>query len=202
MIGLSDLLLLVSHLFAVPLLVLWVGLQKHSLILHSYSTQNQQRPYQKLSEKWLLITSLSGCSLEQKLPSSVTHSPDRTRPGTPFLTSAIPGLRSALECRNLISSNSFAHRLGTGNSALQLAPGPVGLKPELGQGRSEFIYKIRFLQAVWLLTFLWTSRFVSPVTVSAHRSFFEFFWSLHIWWLQTQQDNNHQERGQLCFPHS
>jgi hypothetical protein len=52
---------------------------------------------QKLSEKWLLITSLSGCSLEQKLPTSVTHSPDRSRPGTPFLTSAIPGLRSALE---------------------------------------------------------------------------------------------------------
>jgi hypothetical protein len=71
------------------------------------------------------------------LPSSVTHSPDRTRPGTPFLTSAIPGLRSALECRNLISSNSFAHRLGTGNSALRLAPGPVGLKPELRQGRSD-----------------------------------------------------------------
>jgi len=42
-----------------------------SVILHSYSTQNQQRPYQKLSEKWLLITSLSGCSLEQKLPRSV-----------------------------------------------------------------------------------------------------------------------------------
>jgi len=61
------------------------------------------------------------------LPSSVTHSPDRTRPGTPFLTSAIPGLRSALECRNLISSNSFAHRLGTGNSAIRLAPGrPAG----------------------------------------------------------------------------
>jgi hypothetical protein len=116
--------------------------ERRSVILHSYSTQNQQRPYQKLSEKWLLITSLSGCSLEQKLPSSVTHSPDRTRPGTPFLTSAIPGLRSALECRNLISSNSFAHRLGTGNSALRLAPGPVRLKPELRQWRSEFIYKI------------------------------------------------------------
>ncbi len=116
--------------------------QRRSVILHSYSTQNQQRPYQKLSEKWLLITSLSGCSLEQKLPSSVTHSPDRTRHGTPFLTSAIPGLRSALECRNLISSNSFAHRLGTGNSALRLVPGPVGLKPELRQGRSEFIYKM------------------------------------------------------------
>jgi hypothetical protein len=58
------------------------------------------------------------------------------------LTSAIPGLRSALECRNLISSNSFAHRLGTGNSALRLVPGPVGLKPELRQGRSEFIYKM------------------------------------------------------------
>jgi len=96
----------------------------------------------KLSEKWLLITSLSGCSLEQKLPSSVTHSPDRTRPGTPLLTLAIPGLRSTLECRNLISSNSFAHRLGTGNSALRLAPGSVGLKPEFRQGRSEFIYKI------------------------------------------------------------
>jgi hypothetical protein len=40
------------------------------------------------------------------------------------------------------SSNSFAHRLGTGNSALQLAPGPVGLKPELRQGRSELIYKM------------------------------------------------------------
>jgi len=64
------------------------------------------------------------------------------RPGTSFLTSAIPGLHSALECRNLISSNSFAHRLGTGNSTLRLAPGPVGLKPELRQGRSEFIYKI------------------------------------------------------------
>jgi len=60
----------------------------------------------------------------------------------PFLTSAIPGLHSTLECRNLISSNSFAHRLGTGNSALRLAPGPVGLKPELRQGRSELIYKI------------------------------------------------------------
>jgi hypothetical protein len=34
---------------------------------------------------------------------------------------SIPGLRSALECPNLISSNSFAHRLGTGNSALRLA---------------------------------------------------------------------------------
>ncbi len=30
MIGLGDLLLLVSHLFAVPLLVLWVGLQKRT----------------------------------------------------------------------------------------------------------------------------------------------------------------------------
>ncbi len=76
------------------------------------------------------------------MPTSVTHSPDRTRPVTPFLTSAILGLRSALECHNLISSNSFAHRLGTGNSALRLAPGPVGLKPELRQGRSELIYKI------------------------------------------------------------
>jgi hypothetical protein len=65
---------------------------------------------EKLSKKWLLITSLSGCSLEQKLPSSVTDSPDRTRPVTPFF-------RSALEC-------PFAHRLGTGNSALRLAPGP------------------------------------------------------------------------------
>jgi hypothetical protein len=45
-------------------------------------------------------------------------------PVTPFLTSAIPGLRSALECPNLISSNSFAHRLGTGNFALRLPPGP------------------------------------------------------------------------------
>jgi len=78
----------------------------------------------KLSEKWLLITSLNGCSLEQKLP---TDSPDRTRPVTPFFTSAISGLRSVLECRNLISSNSFAHRLGTGNFALRLAPGPGGL---------------------------------------------------------------------------
>ncbi len=75
---------------------------------------------EKLSEKWLLITSLSGCSLEQKLPSSVTDNPDRTRPVTPFFTSAIPGFRSALECPNL----NFAHRLGTGNSALRLAPGP------------------------------------------------------------------------------
>jgi hypothetical protein len=58
---------------------------------------------------------------------------------TPFLTSAIPGPRSALECPNLISSNSFAHRLGTGNSALRLAPGPVGLNAELRHGRSEFI---------------------------------------------------------------
>jgi hypothetical protein len=57
----------------------------------------------------------------------------RTGLGTPFLTSAISGLRSALECCNLISSNSFAHRLGTGNSALRLALGPVGLKPELRQ---------------------------------------------------------------------
>ncbi len=58
--------------------------------------------------------------------------PDPARhPFFPFFTSAIPGLRSALECRDLISSNSFAHRLGTGNSALRLAPGPVGLKPEL-----------------------------------------------------------------------
>jgi hypothetical protein len=65
------------------------------------------------------------------LPNSVTHSPDRTQPGTPFLTSTIPGLHSALECRNLISSNSFAHRLGIGNSALRLVPGPVGLKLEL-----------------------------------------------------------------------
>jgi hypothetical protein len=89
---------------------------------------------EKLSEKWLLITSLSGCSLEQKLLSSVTDSPDWTRPGTPFLTSAIPGLRSALECLNLISSN--AHRLGTGNFALWLVPGPVGLKPELRHGRT------------------------------------------------------------------
>jgi len=51
-------------------------------------------------------------------------------PVTPFLTSAIPGLRSALECPNLISSNSFAHRLGTGNFALQLMPGPVCDGPE------------------------------------------------------------------------
>jgi hypothetical protein len=85
---------------------------------------------EKLSEKWRLITSLSGCSLEQKLPSSVTDSPDRTRPVTPFFTSAIPGLRSALECLNLISSNSFAHRLGTGNFALRLTPGPVCDGPE------------------------------------------------------------------------
>jgi len=68
-----------------------------------------------------------------KVAELVTHSPNRTRPGTPFLMSAIPGLRSALECRNLISSNSFAHRLGTGNSALRLAPGPVGLKPDGAQ---------------------------------------------------------------------
>ncbi len=135
--------------------------ERRSIILHSYSTQNQQRPYQKLSEKWLLITSLSGCSLEQKLLSSITHSPDWTRPGTPFLTSAIPGLRSVLECRNLISSNSFAHRLGTGNSALRLAPGPVGLKPELRQGRSEFIYKIciwhscLFHRNLWKVDFAW-----------------------------------------------
>jgi hypothetical protein len=114
--------------------------ERRSVILHIYSTQNQQRPYQKLSEKWLLITSLSGCSLEQKLPSSVTHSPNRTRPDTPFLMSAILGLRSALECRNLISSNSFAHRVGTWNSALRLTPGPIGLKPELRHRRSEFIY--------------------------------------------------------------
>jgi len=111
--------------------------ERRSVILHSYSTQNQQRPYQKLSKKWLMITSLGGCSPEQKLPSSVKHSPDRTRLSTPFFTSAIPGLRSTLECCNLISSNSFAHRLGTGNSALWLAPGPVGLKPELRQGRSR-----------------------------------------------------------------
>jgi hypothetical protein len=32
------------------------------------------------------------------LPNSVTDSPDWTRPGTLFFTSAIPGLRSALEC--------------------------------------------------------------------------------------------------------
>ncbi len=49
----------------------------------------------------------------------------------------IPGLRSALECPNLISSNSFAHRLGTGNSALRLAPGPVGLNVELRHGRMD-----------------------------------------------------------------
>jgi hypothetical protein len=54
-----------------------------------------------------------------------------TGPVTPFLTSAISGLRSALECPNLISSNSFAHRLGTGNSALRLARGPVCDGPEL-----------------------------------------------------------------------
>jgi len=107
-----------------------------------------QRPYQKLFEKWLLITSLNGCFLEQKLSSSVTHSPDRTQPCTPFLTSAIPGLRSALECCNLISSNSFAHRLGVRNFALRLAPGLVGLKPELRQGRSEFIYKIWVILAL------------------------------------------------------
>jgi len=45
---------------------------------------------------------------------------------TRFLTSAILGLRSVLECPNLISSNSFAHRLGTRNSALRLASGSVG----------------------------------------------------------------------------
>jgi hypothetical protein len=54
------------------------------------------------------------------LPSSVTDSPDWTRPVTPFFTSAIPSLCSALECPNL----NFAHRLGTGNSALLLVPGP------------------------------------------------------------------------------
>ncbi len=53
-----------------------------------------------------------------------------TGPFTPFLMSAIPGLRSALECPNLISYNSFAHRLGTGNSALRLTPGPVCDGPE------------------------------------------------------------------------
>ncbi len=53
-----------------------------------------------------------------------------TGPVTLFLTSAIPGLRSVLECPNLISSNSFAHRLGTGNSALRLTPGPVCDGPE------------------------------------------------------------------------
>jgi hypothetical protein len=63
------------------------------------------------------------------LPSFVTDSPNRTRPVTPFFTSAIPGFCSTLECPNLISSNSFAHRLGTGNSALRLAPGPVSLNP-------------------------------------------------------------------------
>jgi len=52
-------------------------------------------------------------SLEQKLPSFVTDSPDWTQPVTPFF-------RSALECPNL----NFAHRLGTGNSALRLALGP------------------------------------------------------------------------------
>jgi hypothetical protein len=127
------------------------------IFLHSYSTQNQQRPYQKLSEKWLLIISLGGCSLEQKLPSFVTHSPDRTRPGTSFLTSAIPGLRSVLECRNLISSNSFAHRLGTGNSALRLAPGLVGLKPELRHCAKKSPIKLdmfkgacRWKRGVWI----------------------------------------------------
>jgi hypothetical protein len=55
---------------------------------------------------------------------------------TRILTSAIPGLRSALECSNLISSNSFAHRLGTGNFALRLAPSPVGLNAELRHGRT------------------------------------------------------------------
>ncbi len=66
-----------------------------------------------------------------------SDSPDRTRPVTPFFTSTIPGLRSALECPNLISSNSFAHRLGTGNSALRLASGLGGLAPKLRQGRTD-----------------------------------------------------------------
>jgi hypothetical protein len=59
----------------------------------------------------LLITSLNGCSLEQKLPSSVTDSPDWTQPVTPFLTSAIPGLCSTLECRNLISSTDWEQEI-------------------------------------------------------------------------------------------
>jgi len=71
------------------------------------------------------------------LLSFVTNSPDWTRLVTSFFTSAIPGLRSAVECPNLISSNSFAHRLRTGNSALRLAPGPVGLKPKLNQERTN-----------------------------------------------------------------
>jgi hypothetical protein len=60
-------------------------------------------------------------------------------PESRFLTSAIPSLRSALECPNLISFNSFAHRLGTGNSALRLAPGPVGLNAELRHKRTDVV---------------------------------------------------------------
>jgi hypothetical protein len=87
---------------------------------------------EKLSKKWLLITSLSGCFSGAKV-AELRDSPDRTRPVTPFFMSAIPGLRSALECPNL----NFAHRLGTGNSALWLAPGPGCLKPELRHGRTD-----------------------------------------------------------------
>ncbi len=47
----------------------------------------------------------------------------------------------ALVGANSLWPNVVTHRLGTGNSALRLALGPVGLKPELSQGRSEFIYK-------------------------------------------------------------
>jgi len=52
----------------------------------------------------------------------------------PVLHVGYPG--SPFRARILISSNSFARRLGTGNSALRLAPGPVGRKPELRHART------------------------------------------------------------------
>jgi hypothetical protein len=140
---------------------------------------------EKLSEKWLLITSLSGCSLEQKLPSSVTDSPDRTRPVTPFFTSAIPGLRSALECPNL----NFAHRLRTGNSALRLAPGPLCDGPELRHGRthgrSEFIYKIGMLFNIksWIIPAFVSSSFLKKpliLILTFQFSFWQVLW-VQVW---------------------
>jgi len=65
--------------------------------------------------------------------------------------STILGLCSALECPNLISSNSFAHKLGTRNFALRLTPGPVCDGPKLRHRRSAIVRRKRNVPALSFL---------------------------------------------------
>ncbi len=114
-------------------------------------------------------------------------------PGHPFLTSAILGLRSVLECPNLISSNSFAHRLGAGNSALRLPSAwrfpertavavPVLVRLPRKEWRvgqtngqtSEFIYKIIAPECMlsWLFFFCHTYIIIAPECMFSWLFFF------------------------------